>query len=83
MSSQQTVGADLGPLAGIDLPTPPHAQNDAETAAGTFPSSVLGFRDKKHYAIRRYHGISPGFTIHYQYLGYRARISEQQDVVLF
>jgi hypothetical protein len=37
---------------------------------GTCPFPVLVLWGKKHHAIRRYYGVSPVFTVHYQYLEY-------------
>ena len=34
-------------------------------------------------AVRRYHGILPGFPVYYQYLGYQVRISEKQGICSF
>ena len=33
--------------------------------------------------MRRYHGILPILSVHYQYLGYRARIIEKQLICIF
>ena len=58
-----------------------HAKN--ATAAWNLPilsTRILGYND---HAKRRYHGISPGFPVHYQDLEYWARNSEKQAAVAF
>ena len=40
-----------------------------------------GFCEKKHHVVRRYHGILPGLTVHYQYLGFRGPAKQRREAV--
>ena len=60
-----------------------HSTLMVRTAAWNLPIPSTRMLGGKYHAMRRYHGISPVFTVHYQDLEYCARNSEKQAAVSF